>query len=235
MNYQMRRGGQEFGPYTLEQIKQYVASGNIVPTDEVLGEGMESWTTVAQLLDAGRVPAPLAFTPDIPPFVPPAPKPAASGPLPPGLHWGIVLLLTFITCGLFGYIWYFVQAFFVKKINPRSNAVILFAVGIALNFISAGVSFVLGFGAAMAGGQTDPSMMFISWGLSLVCLVLLVLGELDMRSSMLAYYNTQEPIGLKLSVVLTVFFALFYLQYHFVRIREWKQTGRVEPQGAVRF
>jgi len=46
-----------------------------------------------------------------------------------------------------------------------------------------------------------------------------------MRRSLLNYYNTVEPIGLQLSPVMTFFFALFYFQYHFTRIANWKRTG----------
>jgi hypothetical protein len=48
-----------------------------------------------------------------------------------------------------------------------------------------------------------------------------------MRRSIVQYYNTREPIGLKLSGVMTFFFSILYFQYHFSRIAEWKQTGRL--------
>jgi hypothetical protein len=51
-----------------------------------------------------------------------------------------------------------------------------------------------------------------------------------MRSSLVQYYNTVEPISLKLSGVMTFFFNIYYFQHHFSRIAEWKRTGRLTPQ-----
>jgi hypothetical protein len=33
MHYQISRNGQEYGPYTLEDLQRYLASGNVMPTD----------------------------------------------------------------------------------------------------------------------------------------------------------------------------------------------------------
>jgi len=52
-----------------------------------------------------------------------------------------------------------------------------------------------------------------------------LMGVFGMRRSLLNYYNTVEPIGLRLSGVMTFFFSVFYFQYHFTRIANWKQTG----------
>ena len=53
----------------------------------------------------------------------------------------------------------------------------------------------------------------------------------SMRSSIQTYYNTTEPIGLRLSGVMTFFFSIYYFQYHFTRIADWKRTGVLRPQG----
>jgi len=50
------------------------------------------------------------------------------------------------------------------------------------------------------------------------------------RSLLLEYYNTVEPINLRLSGVMTFFFNILYFQYHFTRIAEWKRTGMLSPQ-----
>jgi hypothetical protein len=42
---------------------------------------------------------------------------------------------------------------------------------------------------------------------------------------MLTYFNTVEPIALRLSGVMTFFFGILYLQYHMTRIADWKRTG----------
>ena len=53
MHYQISRNGQEYGPYTLEDLQRYLTSGNVLPTDLAKGETMTEWVTVADLL-AGR-------------------------------------------------------------------------------------------------------------------------------------------------------------------------------------
>ena len=48
MNYKISRNGQEYGPYTLEELQQYVNEGSILPNDYAFN-GLE-WVTVSQLL-----------------------------------------------------------------------------------------------------------------------------------------------------------------------------------------
>ena len=96
MNYKIKRGEQEYGPYTLAELQRYVASGNVLLTDLCQSEGMPEWVPVQQVI--GNIPVPAAA---------PAPTAAAAFqpspyPLPPNLHWGVAILLGVITCGLFG-------------------------------------------------------------------------------------------------------------------------------------
>ena len=63
-----------------------------------------------------------------------------------------------------------------------------------------------------------------------VAIVLQIVGVFKMRAVLEEYYNTVEPINLRLSGVMTFFFALFYFQYHFSRIANWKKTGYLLPQ-----
>jgi len=50
MTYQVSRNGQMYGPYTLEDLQRYVASGNILLTDMAKSEDMPDWLPVAQIL-----------------------------------------------------------------------------------------------------------------------------------------------------------------------------------------
>ena len=53
MNYKMSRDGEEFGPYSYEEIKQYLWDGKIISTDYIFN-GLE-WVTVTQFLkDPGK-------------------------------------------------------------------------------------------------------------------------------------------------------------------------------------
>ena len=49
MNIRISRNDQEFGPYTMEELAQYVNEGSILP-DDYAYDGME-WITVSQLLN----------------------------------------------------------------------------------------------------------------------------------------------------------------------------------------
>ena len=53
MNYKMSRDGEEFGPYSYEEIKQHLWDGKIISTDYIFN-GLE-WVTVTQFLkDPGK-------------------------------------------------------------------------------------------------------------------------------------------------------------------------------------
>jgi hypothetical protein len=66
-------------------------------------------------------------------------------------------------------------------------------------------------------------MLLLNFLIAIVALVAIF----GMRSSLVRYYNTVEPIGLKLSGVMTFFFSILYFQYHFSRVAAWKKTGRI--------
>ncbi|HKR94759.1 MAG TPA: hypothetical protein VJW55_05335, partial [Candidatus Angelobacter sp.] len=55
-------------------------------------------------------------------------------------------------------------------------------------------------------------------------------GVYSMRSDLEEYYNSAEPINLRLSGVMTFFFAVYYF-HHFSRIAQWKKNGVLQPQG----
>jgi len=147
--------------------------------------------------------------------------------VPPGMHWALVLVLGYIV-PLFSIIWMFIQASFVKRIDPSNPARKLFIVSLVLAFVSVGV----GFGVAAALQSDGGTAAGVSLGLLglLASVVCYVIAYFKMRTSLLNYYNTVEPIGLRLSGAMTFFFNTYYFQHHFHRIARWKQTGILEPQ-----
>ena len=153
---------------------------------------------------------------------------AVPGAVPPILHWAAVLLLALVTFGLFGLVWLFVEANFIKRIDPRSSARTLFIVVMVLEVVYLGIAFI----AIANGGRGDDLQFATMVGLFVmpVDAILAVIGFFQMRRSMLNYYNFAEPIGLRLSGAMTFFFNLYYLQHHFTRIAEWKKTGVLMPQ-----
>ncbi|MCC6264332.1 MAG: DUF4339 domain-containing protein [Bryobacterales bacterium] len=89
MMFMIKRGDQEFGPYSGADIRQYLSSGNIVETDLVRAEGTDRWLTVQDIV-GGKAAQPQAATPapaSQPAYTPtPAPSPAPSyepTPTPP--------------------------------------------------------------------------------------------------------------------------------------------------------
>jgi hypothetical protein len=149
----------------------------------------------------------------------------SSNPRPPSQHWLVVLILSVVTGGLGGLVWMFREAFFVKKIDPTSKAIMLFGV----TLIAIAIQIVLVLGAASGSMLAMQAASIISMPLSLVMFVVAMVAVFSMRKSIVTYYNTVEPIGLKLSGVMTFFFSILYFQYHFSRIIAWKKTGSL-PQ-----
>src|SRR5712692_9989564 len=220
MQYFVSRQGQQYGPYTLADLQRYVAQGNISPDDLARSEAMEEWKPVSQIL--GNIPAQPAAAPpsnygQVPVYgmspagVPPA---VARANLPNGLHWAVLLLLMVVTCGIFSWVWIFIQAAYVKRLRPNNNAIVLYAVGLA----------ALLFGNISTAGA-DESMKPLGGLISLAGLITIVVGHYSVKGALEDYYNTEEPINLQLSGVMTFFFNTIYFQYHLNRIRKWKLTG----------
>ena len=207
MNYFIKREIQEYGPYSLAELQRSVASGNILLADLCRGEGMEQWVPVSQVI--GNMAVPSA-----------APAPVAVGamqpspyPPPPSLHWGIVLLLAILTCGLFGYVWVIVQALWVKKVQPSSKALLYSC-----------LAFVLLIAAVILEAFPDENLQTLGLIPNIGGFVLSIVAWFSMKSSIEEHYNVAEPLGLTLSGIMTFFFNVYYFQYHFTRIIELKRS-----------
>ena len=229
MNYFIKRDLSEYGPYTLADLQKYVASGNILLTDLCRSEGLADWVPVSQVI--GNIPVPAATAPQ------PAagtvyggptayggapagnaPQAVSQYPPPPSLHWGIVLLLGVLTCGIFGWVWAFVQAAWVKKVQPESKALIYYGIAIGLLVLMFVAAFTAG-ASGRAGEINNPIFLLLRVGGGIMWLV----SAFSMRSSIEDHFNAAEPIGLSLNGVMTFFFSIYYFQYHFTRINEMKQ------------
>jgi GYF domain 2 len=227
VNYFIKRDLNEYGPYTLADLQKYVASGNILLTDLCRSEGLTEWVPVSQVI--GNIPVPAA--PQPPAGAPAAAyaAPAASPyPPPPNLHWGICVLLTVITCTLFGWIWAFVQAVWVKRVQPSSKGIIFYSVAAGLHLLSIFIGFYYGItlglrGADAAASLSAPEFRMLAGLMRLVILTVIIVGNFNMRDSIEEHFNTAEPIGLSLSGVMTFFFGILYFQYHFTKVNEMKR------------
>jgi hypothetical protein len=222
-DYHVSRNGRTLGVYPEADARDYYAQGRIGPADLVWREGMPAWLAASQVFG----PAPFAAEPVAAPM-PAAPAftqvastgasladPAAVPP-PPRLHWALVLLFTLLTFGIFYVVWMFVQAAWVRRIDPASNAVTLLVVYVVLVLL----------GEAIAGAsQKDSNEAAVGGLLVLAGSVVSVVAMFSMRRSMVAYFTGVVPIALRLSGALTFFVGVFYLQYHMTRISRWKASG----------
>jgi hypothetical protein len=257
MKYYIQRQLNEYGPYTLADLQRYVAQGSIQLSDLARSEGMTEWVPVSQVLGNIPIPVPGPSVPAVPTYgggayggsgtvynapgtVYNAPSPVYSapgavynpaaaqpvpgqGPMPVDFHWAAVLVLSIVTCGLFAWAWLFVQAAYVRRIKPDSKAM-LFAV------LAFGSAFFSGFINSLSRAMTGVPISFEGL-FGLAGLVLLVITFFQIKDDLESYYNTVEPIGLRLNIAMTFFFGVWYFQHHFSRIAQWKKTGVLQPQG----
>jgi hypothetical protein len=207
MGYLVKRGDQTFGPYTLVDLQRYVQSGNILLEDVAQSEGLTDWVPVRQVM--GDIPVvEMTSTPAV------AVPAADLVPLPPNLHWALLLVLNILTSqifNLFNLIWALVLANWGRKLSGNNKPLVLVAM----------------YPAGMVSGLLAVSMHAAAvGGLLIFCgLIVYLFGIFAIREAMEDYYNSTENIGLKLSGPMTFFFSTVYLQYHVNRIHRWKKTG----------
>jgi len=214
MDYMISRDGQEYGPYTLADLQRYVASGEILLTDMARSEGMTDFLAVSQVIGTIPVPAQLTHVsfPDA--------MPDYSNP--PNLHWALVLLFGLLTRGLFMTVWGLVLAVWVRKYLPKSRAMFY--------YIGYGVSLLLLFVMAVVAAFENARPEFVGLlvgTFALVSIALMLIARYSLRSSLEEHYNTNEPMNLELSAIMTFFFGEIYFQYHVNNIVRRKKLDRL--------
>jgi hypothetical protein len=214
MNYFVKRGTEELGPYSLADLQQAVSSGKINPGDLARSEGMNDWAMVSQVV--GNIPVPVTSYGA-------AAAPAVELPRVPlmaNLHWALVLILGVVTRQLFNLVWAMIQANWARKLDGNNNTLILVAMYPAGNI--AGLIAII----ASAGPGSEPGAG-VGLGFLLIFggLVAYIIGIFKIKAAMEAYYNFNENIGLRLSGVMTFFFSTVYLQYHVNQIAKRKKEG----------
>jgi hypothetical protein len=249
MLYHISRNGQMYGPYTLDDLQRYVASGNVLLSDLAKTDEMTEWIPVSQVLGSTATTTPETVStsgaPPIAEYGPPSQYYPVAGsysqgsvyPDPPNLHWLLLLLFTVFTCGLFMLIYEFIQALWVKKIVPSSRVVLYFVamIGLVVLMIVAFFSqFAVMFSAMRHVGNPQRiagpyfATMVIVYLLSFTLYWFFIEYRFTMRDQLLAHFNEHgpEPIGLKIGAGWTFFFGGLCFQYHFNRINAIKQAAR---------
>jgi hypothetical protein len=214
MPYQVSRNGQMYGPYTLDDLQRYVASGHILPTDLAKSEDMPEWLPVSQVLGVAPAYAPGTV------YAQPS---GAAYPDPPNLNWALELLLGFLTCVLFVIVWNLVIASWAKRVQPASNALMYYIIATALMVLNFGGSY----GGVLAAMHHRPHHQSILGGfIAIATWVIRLIARFTLRDTLERHYNGPEPLGLRLSAVMTFFFGGIYFQYKLNRINEIKETLR---------
>lgn len=119
---------------------------------------------------------------------------AGAAVLPPKLHWAYIVALAIVTGGLFWFAWLLVQATWIRKVRPQSNA-LLWLVG---SLAAALVTLV---------AEEGPMMGF----LNAAFLLLYFVGIFGMRRDIEEHFTAE---GLKLNGVMTLLSSAAYFQYH---------------------
>lgn len=225
MTYQVSRNGQLYGPYTLEDLQRYVASGNVLLTDMAKSEEMPDWVPVAQILGtagtAGAAAAPAGvYAPSQAAYAQPT---GVAYPDPPNLNWGLELLFGFLTCGIFVMVWNLIIAAWANRIQPNSKALIL--------YIAATVLIVLNFGGSWGTfiaitHHIQPHRNVLGSLIGIACWVVRLIARFTLRDTLEQHFNGPEPLGLRLNPVMTFFFGGIYFQYKLNEINQTKQALR---------
>jgi len=226
MPYQISREGQLYGPYTLEDLQRYVATGNVLLTDLAKSEEMADWVPVSQILSPASAPA-AAYTAPVAPqpygttpaYVPPASS--VVYPDPPNLHWALVLVFGCLTCGLFFAIWDLVQVLWAKRVEPTTKALLYFII-YAVFWVLYFISYMATIAPQMMRNQT-PSISPVTALFWLGLMVFIIIYRFSMKATLERHFNGPEPIGLRLGPIMTFFFGGLYFQYHLSRINQIKR------------
>lgn len=198
VSYFISRHGQEYGPYSWEDLRRYVSSGEIFNNDLVRSEGLTGTIPVSQVLDATPPPPPIASLPRV-----------AVYPEPPHMHWALLCLCCYATAGIFIPIWNLVQRAWMKKVDPESSALSYYVIASLL----CGLALFVG---VTSRGDRDSTPVMVMLIFITSCIFFLV-GRFSMRSSLERHLNELTPIRMRLGRIMTLLFGCVYFQYHLNR------------------
>ena len=241
--------GEKHGPYSEAKVRQWLSEGKLAADVLAWHEGMADWVPLAHMFpDAaarnGATPPPMA------PAQAPTPKPAAGTatwpdslsarpdgsldtdaaertelPSPPSLHWAWVLLFAVLSLGIFGLVWPFIQANWVRKIDRQSHATMLFGLAMVCLVIGYPLYFA-GIASMLHGG--DASMVTFAGPLLLGYWVLYIVAYFSMAGSMRNKLARRAP-PFDIGGVTLFFFTMYYLQGQLSWLARWKHTGDSSP------
>ncbi len=238
MHYQLSRNGQSYGPYTLDDLRRYLASGHVLPTDLVKNDDMPEWVSVSQVMAGSALPeaaesvSPPSAGFTSPGYADPVYAPAGGAvvapsafPDAPNLHWGLVLLFGLLTGTLFMFIWNLIVAAWLKRVQPNATSLFYYIGFGVLSLIQLAVTVPYTLHAVMAPG-VHMAYNPVGGIVGLIAWVVKLIARFGQRASLEEHFNNAEPVGLRLSGAMTFFFGGLYFQYHLNRINAMKQAAR---------
>lgn len=233
------QNGERSGPFSVDDVRQWLTEGRYDAQTLAWRKGMAEWAPLFSLFPE----RPAAATPPPPPPPPRASavfeaedRPAVTHvldeptsayraaaeppdedlPPAPSMHWGVVLLLSIVTLGIFAIVWPFIQANWVRKIDADSKATLWLGLGIGC--------LVVGEGLSVGDPRSALGGLF-----TLAYVVLFIVAYFGMAGSIrrkLAPYGLPVDIG---SVTL-FFFNTLYLQGQLRWISRWQESGQSQPK-----
>jgi GYF domain 2 len=245
------QNGEKLGPYTGAEIRQWLAEGRFSADALAWRTGMASWEPVLSVLHGEAPPPPPPGErpaapqpqqryyakdngpPDIaPPGAFSAGQPSAARSntklsTPPTLHWGLVFLYSVLTLGVFGMVWPFVQAYWIRSVDRSSKAMLLLGIGTAFYIASVALQ-----SAGLFTSRTDVygggHIAELVMAMILVYCILLVVACFSMAGSI---RRTMQPYGpsVRFGAITLVFLNAYAIQGHLTWIGRWNQTGQTEP------
>jgi uncharacterized membrane protein YfcA len=146
----------------------------------------------------------------------------AGYPPPPRMHWAVLLVLSIVTVGVFASLWAVFVAYWLQKVRRKSVTLVLF-----------------GIAALLAVGQLVfqylvPRQNLSEW-FGLFGVIVWIIAAFSMRRDLLKQYNEDEPIGLSLGIWMTLFFSIYYFQYHLREIALFKREQAIGGAQSSRY
>jgi hypothetical protein len=215
MRYLIARDGNIFGPYTTTEVELYLGSGHILPTDLAQIENGEEWLPVEEFFPAVS-------------SAPENPQPGGLPrlfPDPPNLPWWVALILGVVTSLAFFVVWDILESAWLRRVERGSTALWLY-IGVAVLYVAKlpstyhTVLYNLGFEDVPVQSPWSPYLLAAS-------VLLVLIARFHFRRELCIHFNGPEPIGLRLSWLMTLVFGGLYFQYQFNRINDLKRTLRL--------
>jgi len=212
MNYRIARGGEVFGPYSEDELRAYLASGNIVESDLARTDEMTVWLPVKKVLPKPKK------------TKQPRKKPLrAEGlrsdvPAPPDMPWVATMVLAIFTGSFFLIAWDLWAAWWLRRVDKGSRAIWYYGFAALLFLVDVPKIFHL-----ELASWTHATLLNIAG------FTIWFLARYSMRASLRQHFNVAEPIGLRLSWWMTTLFGGIYFQYQFNKINALRRAAANPP------